>query len=247
MMAREVSSMRPSLAALFLAGCMCVSLREVGAETAHASARKIPKVEIALSGPAAIRPSESLETQFFKATLTNRSTEPLVLFVREGYLLNARWNWTVTDAKGELLGMAFSNRGFCGTVPYSEEAAKEASRIHDKDLVVLAPGDSREFPVPGGPSDDYNFPEAGTYRFAVTLTYVVPNSTFFFDENGKKQAALGYEQWDLSQLSVNGLKQLRNSLPVYATSGAWDLALPNARIHRGEVAIIPPNLPLLSQ
>lgn len=246
MMRREVCSMRPSLAALFLAGCMCVSLREAGAEAEHAHARKIPKVEIKLNGPAAIRPSESLETQFFKATLTNRSAEPLVLFVREGFLLNARWNWTVTDAKGELLGMAFVNRGFCGTVPYSEEAAKEASRVHDKDLVVLEPGESREFPVPGGPSDDYNFPEAGTYKFAVTLTYVVPNSTFFFDENGKKQAAPGFEQWDLSQLSVNGLEKLRSSLPVHATSAAWDLALPNARIHRGEVAIIP-NLPVLSQ
>lgn len=232
MIRREVSSMRPSLAALFLAGCICVPFRELGAEAARRPARKIPKFEITLSGPTSLSAQYSLESQRFTARLTNRSAEPQVLFVRDGYLMNTRWDWTVTDAKGAYVGMEFVPHLYCGTIGHvSEEEEAEARRIRDKDLVVLALGESREFPIPAGPSDDYNFPAAGTYHLAITLTYVPPNATYYFDRHGKRQKAEGYEQWDLSQLSVDTLQAVQNSLSIQATSDNWNLVLPTARVH----------------
>ena len=230
-MRRELPSTRPPLAALFLAACICLQLGQFGAEAAHRVPRKIPKLEIKISGPASLGPDYSLESQQFTARLTNRSEEQQVFFVRNGYLMNARWEWTVTDAKGEYMSMALVNRGFCGTVGHvSEEAEAEARRIRDKDLVVLAPGESREFAI-FGPSDDYNFPKAGTYRLAVTLTYVPPNAEYYFDEHGKRQKVFGHAQWDLSKLSVDGLRAVQNSLSVNATSNAWNLMLTSARTH----------------
>jgi hypothetical protein len=223
------TSMQPSLAAFVLIACVALPLGGLGAGETRRLSRKLPKVEIQLSGPTSVRPQDSLTMQSYKALLTNHSAEPLVLIVREGYLMDANWNWTVTDAKGFPVGMEFILRGYCGTVPYSAEAKAEASRLHDKDLVVLTPGESREFPIPAGPSDDYSFPSAGTYHLSVTLTYVQPNATEYFDEQGKRRAASGYAQWDLSQLNINSLHALQESLSVQATSKPWDLQLPSPR------------------
>src|SRR5262249_33924525 len=158
------------------------------------------------SGPPSVGAEDSLETERFTALLTNRSVEPQVLFVREGILMNAHWDWAVTDTKGQPIGMDLVERWYCGTVPYSEEAEREARNVRDKDLIVLAPGESREFHIPAGPSDDYSFPKAGTYHLSVTLTYVPPNATYYFDEHGQRQKAAGFQEWNLSHLSVESLE-----------------------------------------
>jgi hypothetical protein len=229
MMRREVPampmrSMRPQLAALVLAACVCAPISQFGAAAAR-PARKIPKFEVKLNGPASVRPRDSLEMQRFTAVLTNRSAEPQVLAVRNGYLLNARWDWFVTDSKGSPVGMEFILRGYCGTPMISLEAQMEARKLRDSDLVTLAPGESHEFPVQPGPLDDYYFPAAGTYHLAVTLIYVPPNTTYYFDAAGKRQKAIGLEQWDFSRLGVDALAAVQNSLPVYATSDNWNLVL----------------------
>lgn len=238
MMRREVPPMRPPLAALLLAACMCAPLARFGAEGPRRPPHMIPKFDIHVSGPASLGPDESLAAQRFVARLTNRSAEPQVLFVREGYLMNARWNWTVTDTKGQYLGMALVIAGYCGTLPYDEKAAEEARHIRDKDLTVLAPGESRGFPI-AGPSDDYDFPKAGTYHLAVTLTYVPPNAPYYFDEHSRRQKAEGYEQWDLSTLSVDGLQAMQNSLSIRAASDTWSLTVPTARMHGNGPGMIP--------
>lgn len=84
-------------------------VRQFGAVASQGPGQNIPRIEIRLSGPASIRPGKSLEVQRFTATLTNRSAESQILFVREGYLMNVGWNWTVTDAKGQPLGMGLVN------------------------------------------------------------------------------------------------------------------------------------------
>ena len=230
MMRRDVPAMRPPLAALLLAACVCAPLGNLGTLGAPRPARKVPKVEIKLSGPATVRPNQSLEATWFHAVLTNRSTEPLLLFVRDGRLMNARWDWSITDAQGQPIGMAFVNRGYCGTEPYSLEARLAALKLHDADFVSLAPGESREFDTPGGPSDDFNFPTAGTYHLRVQLTYVPPNAAYLFDERGRRWKAVGYEQWDESQLSVDAAAALRNSLGFASgKSSSHDLTLPTAR------------------
>jgi hypothetical protein len=94
---------------------------------------------------------------------------------------------------------------------------------------MLAPGESHEFPILPGPSDDYSFPSAGTYHLSVTLTYVPPNADHYFDEQGKRQPASGYTQWDLSQVGVDQLAALQYSLSVHATSDTWNLELPSKR------------------
>jgi hypothetical protein len=231
--------MRFPLAVLALVVLGLVSLGNSNVEGADAP-RKRPKVSLSINGPSSVTRNESLELLRFRAVLTNRGAAPVLLFVRNDYLLNANWNWTVTDAEGTPMGMELVNHGFCGTVPYSEEAAAEARRVRDKDLVTLAPGESREFPIPGGPSDDYNFPAPGTYRFAVTLAYLPPNAAYLTDEQGQRQKAYGFEQWDLSQLSVNGAAALQRSFSLQATSNAWDVALPTARPHKNAVILLPP-------
>ena len=221
--------MRPPLATLVLITCVCVPFLKLGAQNTRHLPRKLPRIEIKLSGPTMVRPSESLESQIFHALLTNRSAEPQMFVMRNGFLMNANWYWTVTDAKGMPVGMEFVQRGFCGTPPYSAEAEAEARQLRDKDLIVLAPGESHEFPILPGPSDDYSFPNAGTYHLSVTLTYVPPNADHYFDERGKRQRASGYAQWDLRQLGVDQLAAVENSLSVQATSEPWNLELPSKR------------------
>jgi hypothetical protein len=161
--------------------------------------------------------------------LINRSAEPLVLFVRNGYLLNARWNWTVTDDKGLPVGMELVLRGMCGTVPYDPNWRQ----LHDSNVFLLGPGESREFPIPGGPSDDYVFPRAGMYHLSITLLYVPPNAKDYFDEHGKRAPANSFERWDTTQLSPDNLALLQNSLSVLGTSADWNLALPSKRGNPG--------------
>jgi hypothetical protein len=134
-------------------------------------------------------------------------------------------------------------RGFCGTPITSPEAEAEARHLRDDDLLVLAPGRSHEFMVLPGPSDDYIFPSAGTYHLAVTLTYVPPNADHYFDENGKRQRALGYEQWDLSRLGIDQFAALNNSLSVQTTSDTWNLELPSKRGPEG-AAILFQEIPI---
>ena len=225
-MQREVAYLRPPLATLVLMACVCVPYFKLGAHDTRQSPRKLPRVAIKLSGPKTVRPGASLESQIYNALVTNRSAEPLVFAVRNGFLMNATWDWTVTDAKGMPIGMEFVLHGYCGTVPGEDPNARF---LRDSDLVVLGPGESREFPVLPGPSDDYSFPSAGTYHLAVTLTYVPPNADHYFDERGKRQRANGYAQWDLSKLSVDQFAAVKNSLPVQATSNVWNLQLPGRR------------------
>jgi hypothetical protein len=237
MLKREVPYLRPPLASLVLIACVCVPFLQLGAQDARHSARKLPKTEIKfISGPTTLRPNESLESNIFHALLTNHSAEPLLLFVRSGILMNARWDWSVSDAKGAPMGMGFfPGRGFCGTPITSPEAQAEARHVRDDDLLVLAPGESHEFMVLPGPSDDYIFPSAGTYHLAVTLTYVPPNADHYFDERGKRQRALLFEQWDLSRLGVDQFAAVKNSLSVQATSDIWNLELPSRHGPKGSV------------
>jgi hypothetical protein len=244
MLQRDVSYLRPPLATLVLVACVCVPLLKLGAQDTRRSPRKLPKVEIKLNGPTTVRAGASLESTIIQALLTNRSAEPLVFVVRNGMLMDAKWDWTVTDAKGTPIGMGFVPHGFCGTVPGEDPNARF---LRDSDLVVLGPGESHEFPVLPGPSDDYSFPSAGTYHLAVTLTYVPPNADHYFDERGKRQRAIGYAQWDLSKLGVDQLAAVENSLSVEATSDTWNLELPSRRGPKQGIIFpngIPNNIPL---
>jgi hypothetical protein len=240
MMRREFPHLRPPLATLVLIACACLPFLQLGAQDARHSPRKLPKVEIKLSGPTTVRPGASLESTIFQALLTNRSAEPVVFIVRNGFLMNANWDWNVADAKGTPIGMGLVLRGYCGTVPGEDPNARF---LRDNDLVVLGPGESHEFAVLPGPSDDYSFPSAGTYHLSVTLTYVRPNADHYFDERGERQRAIGYTQWDLNKLSADQLAAVENSLSVQATSDTWNLELPSRRGPRQGV-IFPSNIPL---
>ncbi len=224
--------MRPPLATLVLIACVCVPFLKLGAQDARHAPRKLPKLEIKLSGPTTVRPGASLESQIYNALLTNRSAEPLVFVVRNGFLMDANWDWSVTDAKGQPVGMGLVLRGYCGTVPGEDPNARF---LRDSDLLVLGPGESHEFPILPGPSDDYSFPSAGTYHLTVMLTYVSPNADHYFDGRGKRQRASGYAQWDLSKLGVDQLAAVENSLSVQATSDTWNLELPSRRGPRPSV------------
>ena len=238
-MRRHVPAMRPPLAAFALIACLTLPLARLDAEKARRVSRKLPKVEIALSGPTMLRPSESLAAQRYTARLTNRSAEPLVLVVRDGRLLNVNWFWNVTDGKGWPVGIDFHPMGgFCGTPPYTAEAYAEWQRLHDSDIRVLAPGESQEFTIPFGPTDDYIFPAAGTYHLSVTLTYVPPNATHYLDERGKRVEVsrrsswldlTGFDDWNLSELSPDAIRTLQDSLPLQSTSSTWNLVLPAKR------------------
>jgi hypothetical protein len=234
---------QPSIAAFLLAACIGMPFGQFGTEAAGRPPREIPKFDVKLSGPPSVGAQDSLETARFTALLTNRSAEPQVLFVREGILMNAHWDWTVTDSKGQFVGMDLVQRWYCGTVPYSEEAEREARNIHDKDLIVLSPGESREFPIPAGPSDDYRFPKAGIYHLAVSLTYVPPNATYYFDERGKRQKVAGFSEWNLSYLSGDWLEAVQNSLSIKATSDTWNLKLTAPRVHPHALQVLHLQLP----
>jgi len=219
------TSMRASFAAFLLVACIALLFGRAGAESERRSPRKIPKIEVKLSGPHSLAARYSLESQLFTARLTNRSGEPLVLFVRNGFLLNTHLDWTVTDDKGLPLGMVWVSRGMCGTVPHDPNA----NVLRDSNVLMLNPGESREFPV-SGPSDDYVFPRGGTYHLSMTLLYVPPNAKQYFDSRGRKISATKFfEGWDSSQLSRGNLDLLQNSLSVLSRSDTWNLTLPSPR------------------
>src|SRR5215470_6844157 len=116
MMRREFPATRLQLAALALVACFSLPLVRIDADRARRASRKLPKIELALSGPTSMRPSESLAAQRFVVKLKNRSAYPLVLVVRDSQLLNVNWNWNVSDAQGWPVGIEFHpTGGFCGT------------------------------------------------------------------------------------------------------------------------------------
>jgi len=228
----RVRVMRPPLAAFALIACLSLPLARLDAERARRPLRKLPKVELALSGPTTVRAGESLAANRYKVLLTNHSEEPLVLFARNDFLLNAQWSWMVTDSQGSPVGMELfpMMRGFCGTMPYSAESMAAWHRLHDSDVLALNPGESYEFAIPVGPSDDYSFPRAGTYHLSVTLTYTPPKVTT--DDGDRWLPRRAYEsedQWGFSQLSPDAFHQLQDSLPVQATSNLWSLQLNSSR------------------
>jgi hypothetical protein len=185
---------------------------------------ELPTIEIKLTGPRSIGPTESLESQRFEARLTNRSAQSVVLFVRNGVLLNANWFWSITDAKGQSLGMASVEYLYCGTVPFDPNWR----RLRASDVFTLGPRESREFRIPG-PSDDYVFPYAGMYHFSVSLTYVPPDAAEYIDEQGNRQTAGAYGGWDLSDLSPDNLAVLHNSSSLQGKSDIWDMQMPSRR------------------
>jgi len=229
MTCKQLPAVPPQFAALALAAVSLITFGNMQVEAAKRLTRKVPKVEIHLTGPDTVSPSASLESQSLRARLTNRSAEPLVFFVRNGYLMNANWSWTVTDDKGTPMGMEFVEHFYCGTIPYDPNWAQ----LHDRDVFVLGPGESHDFPTPGGPSDDYVFPSAGVYHLSVSLTYVPPNASQYFESHGRRRSANGYEHWDLSDLSLSNLEALQNSLSVQATSDIRNLTLPSGRHPEG--------------
>jgi hypothetical protein len=211
------------LALLFVLGVPAKSPAKRGDDVAGSRNRIPAKIQVKLIGPASIRSRESLESQSFKALLTNRSSVPQTFLVRNGFLMNADWFWTLTDAEGSPVGMEFVERWVCGTVP-----DYPTPPLQDSDVFILGPGESHEFPIPVGPSDDYRFPRPDTYHLFVTLTYVPPNSTEFFDGHGKPKtspAASGYPRWDLSMLSPEKREALQNSRGLQVKSGPWNLVL----------------------
>jgi len=222
---KHVPTARPQLAALALVAVSLITFGNMQVAAAKRLTRKVPKVEIHLTGPHTVSPSASLESQVFHALLTNRSTEPLVFFVRNGYLMNANWSWTVKNDQGTPMGMEFAEHLYCGTIPYDPNWAQ----LHDRDVFVLGPGESHDFATPGGPSDDYVFPSAGVYHLYVSLTYVPPKASQRFDAHGRRRSANGYEHWDTGDLSLSNLEALQNSLSIQATSDIWSLTLPSSR------------------
>lgn len=211
------------LALLFVLGVPANSPAKRGDEVARGRTRIPAKIEVKLNGPTSVRSRESLESQSFKALLTNRSSVPQTFLVRKGFLMNADWFWTLTDSEGSTVGKEFVQRWVCGTLPDYPNPP-----LQDNHVFVLGPGESHEFPIPVGPSNDYRFPRPDTYHLFVTLTYVPPNSTEFFDGHGKARtspAASGYPRWDLSMLSPGKLEALQNSRGLQVKSSPWNFVL----------------------
>jgi hypothetical protein len=67
--------------------------------------------------------------------------------------------------------------------------------LHDADVFVLEPGESREFSITGDSLFRYAFPHADAYLFSVALTYVAPNSGEYLDEAGVRWTE---RHWDFS-------------------------------------------------
>jgi hypothetical protein len=211
------------LALLFVLGVPAKSTAKCGDDVAGGRTRIPAKIQVKLIGPASVRSRESLESQRFTALLTNRSSVPQTFLVRNGFLQNAEWFWTLTDGEGSPVGMELVQRWVCGT-----GWDRPIPPLQDNDVFILGPGESHEFPIAIGPSDDYRFPRPDTYHLFVTLTYVPPNSTEFFDRHGKattSPAASGYPRWDLSMLSPEKREALQNSRGLQVKSGPWNLVL----------------------
>jgi hypothetical protein len=92
-------------ATFFLVGALAHMLADGRVEAAPRDAGK----RAGLTGPARVGLPDSLEEKDFKATLMNHSTAPMVFLACNGVLMNAIWDWTITDVKGNrVVGTALS-------------------------------------------------------------------------------------------------------------------------------------------
>jgi hypothetical protein len=229
-------------ATFFLVGALAHMLADGRVEAAPRDAGKRAGLELRLTGPAPVGLPDSLEEKDFKATLTNHSPTPMVFLARNGALMNAIWDWTITDVKrNRVVGMDLRYRLYCATPPTGEENPESLVPLHDADIFVLEPGESHEFSITGDSLFRYAFPRADTYLCSVTLTYVAPNSGEFVDEAGVRWTE---RHWDFSNLTTEKREALQSSRGLKAASDKWKVALGAASAPTPGMPLNPSLLPL---
>jgi hypothetical protein len=125
-------------------------------------------VKLIISGPRVIRAGQALN---FKATLLNRSAEPIAVpSVNSAWLGTGGYSWNVTDKLGKPLA---SRPDFLFPIDHVGEMPK----YHDRDFVVLKPGEKIEYDARSlsDPSDAVVFPGNGAYLVSLYWSFRAPD------------------------------------------------------------------------
>ena len=161
-----VSDMRrtPLFALLLLFWLIPASPRGSSEQVASGSS----PVKLIISGPQVIHAGQALN---FKATLLNRSAEPIVVpSVNSTWLGTGGYSWNVTDKLGKPLA---SRPDFLFPIDHVGEMPK----YYDRDFVVLKPGEKIEYDARslGDPSDAVVFPGKGAYLVSLYWSFRAPD------------------------------------------------------------------------
>jgi hypothetical protein len=128
-------------------------------------------VKLIISGPLLIHAGQALN---FKATLLNRSAEPIAIPIADSCPWcseGGHW-WKITDKFGKPL----APRAELLKKEIPIDNVREMPRYHDRDFVVLKPGEKIEYDIKniGDPSDDVVFPGKGIYLVSLSWSFHAP-------------------------------------------------------------------------
>jgi hypothetical protein len=131
------------------------------------SANSTAPFDLVISGPRVIHAGQALH---FKATLLNRSAEPIAVpSVNSTWFGTGGFSWNVTDKLGKSLPL---RPDFLFPIDHVGEMPK----YYDRDFVVLKPAEKIEYDAKslGDPSDAVLFPGKGTYLVSLSWSFRAP-------------------------------------------------------------------------
>lgn len=184
-----------------------VSLAFLVPVTLSADSNPAASLKLTIIGPRSVHSGQKVK---FKAVLTNNSSAPFVLALRDASL-DFALKWTITDSYGFEPRKPFM--GFACPVGGPGWYHNLVRRLQDSDLTLLRPGDKLEF-VSYDISADYVLAGRGSYQVTASYSYVPPR----IDANGGVERDRFGQKYDLTDLSPQTLEILKHAATVNATS-----------------------------
>lgn len=160
-------------------------------------------LELKIFGPGFIYPSQRQVR--YKAVLTNRSSEPVVIAARDARL-DFTLTSTISDSSGRELGRTPLLYCPVGGKGWYQNLVRH---MKDSDVAILKPGEKFEF-LFDDISSNYIFPGRGRYHAAIAYSYVPPQ----FEGNAGSPVDGFDAKYDLSELSPATLENLRHAVPI---------------------------------
>ncbi len=184
-------------------------------QTYVGSAPAAPEVQLTISGPQLIHASQDLT---FRASLVNRSAEPIVVPSPTGWY-QAALTWKITDTSGKVLQPNKHWKVFTDNV-----GAGQGPAFKDADFVLLKPGEKTEIMNLGDPADRFTFEGKAFYEVTLHYSFSPPLNT--------PQIVVGqgpdaeHSQFGLYHSTLSPeLKSRLLKNPIEATSNKWTMYL----------------------
>ena len=167
-------------------------------------------LELQISGPRLIQRGQKLK---FKGVVINRSHVPVAFAFRQGgWDCDGAFRWMIVDLSDHLLPPPPRE-------PVQGMICCLTDSVGENEIVVLQPGEKRETPELGDPSNLYAFPRNGFYRVSLRLMY---SPAFVVDDEHGRPRQLKREEVIEPK---SKLELAVKTGPIDVTSNAWNVYL----------------------